>query len=146
MSKPFILDKTIEAFDVLERISLADFLSDTESALNNNVGVVLAPDETAEELVPFLGRLQVVLIEFPVFTDGRGFTTARELREFYKYERQIRATGDVLVDQVYPLYRCGVNAFELREDQNAEVALNTFSRFPKNYQAMTGDNSSPRYA
>jgi uncharacterized protein (DUF934 family) len=71
-----------------------------------------------------------VAIEFPRFTDGRGYSLAKLLRERHGYEGELRAVGDILVDQVFFLARCGFNTFELRQDQavvDAQVALRAFN-------------------
>ncbi|MFD2189978.1 DUF934 domain-containing protein [Pistricoccus aurantiacus] len=76
----------------------------------------------------------VIAIDFPAFTDGRGYTLARQLRERYGYRGEIRAVGDVLIDQLFYMHRCGFDAFLLREDQVVEDALNAQHTFSLSYQ------------
>ncbi|APE32219.1 hypothetical protein BOX17_15410 [Halomonas aestuarii] len=95
--------------------------------------------ELTPELAAELQQAPLVGIDFPKFTDGRGYSIARLLRERYGYRGQIRALGDVLVDQLFYLSRCGVDAFSLREDQNVEDALNALTTFSRGYQPGTDD-------
>jgi uncharacterized protein (DUF934 family) len=67
--------------------------------------------------------LPVVAIHFPTFTDGRGYSLARLLRQRHGFGGDLRATGDVLRDQIYLLHKCGFSSFALREDQDPEEAL-----------------------
>ena len=73
-------------------------------------------------------------MNFPKFTDGRGYTTARLLRERYAYLGEIRAIGDVLRDQLQNLRRCGFDAFAVREGRDLEDALRGFADFSEHYQ------------
>lgn len=97
-------------------------------------GVWLQADDVLEDLVPHLAELQLVAVHFVRFTDGRGYSVARLLRERYGYEGELRAVGDVLRDQIYLLHRCGFNAFSLRSDQSAEAALEAFKDYSVSYQ------------
>jgi uncharacterized protein (DUF934 family) len=76
-------------------------------------------------------------VSFPKFTDGRGFSTARLLRERYRYRGELRAVGDVLRDQLLFLARCGFDAFALRADQDPDAALAAFEDFTEAYQGGT---------
>ena len=87
---------------------------DALAGRNSPLGVV-APSNMKPEasLAPFLDRLSLVAIEFPVFKDGRGFTIARALRERFGYQGEIRAVGHILPDQYVHLRRCGVTTVEI---------------------------------
>ena len=76
-------------------------------------------------------------MNFPKFTDGRGYTTARLLRERYAYRGEIRAIGDVLRDQLFSYQRVGFDAFALRADKDPVDALKAFEEFSEVYQAST---------
>lgn len=147
MSNPILIDAKgpFTPHKELTPISVDTLLSDPNQSLENKA-LVLEPNESPSQVANFLETIEAVWVHFPVFTDGRGFTSGRELREQFQFKGEIRATGDVLVDQVYYLYRCGFDVFALRSDQSAEAALSTLSLFSVNYQAMPGDNSNPRYA
>ena len=74
-------------------------------------GLLVAPADRVEDVAADLGRFASVAVSFPGFTDGRGYTSARLLTERYKYRGEVRAIGDVLMDQLTLLRRCGMNAF-----------------------------------
>ncbi|MHB0775472.1 DUF934 domain-containing protein [Halomonas sp. WWR20] len=86
------------------------------------------------ELASRLEEAPLVAIDFPVFTDGRGYTLARLLRERFHYQGEVRAIGDVLVDQLYYMTRCGFDALALREDQQLDDAQRALSAFSISYQ------------
>ncbi|WP_111411872.1 DUF934 domain-containing protein [Billgrantia lactosivorans] len=90
--------------------------------------------ELTPELAEELAAAPLIAVDFPRFTDGRGYSLARLLRERYAYEGEIRAIGDVLVDQVFFLSRCGFDALSLREDQWLEDALHALNAFSRAYQ------------
>ncbi|MCE8019080.1 DUF934 domain-containing protein [Halomonas sp. MCCC 1A11036] len=95
----------------------------------------LASDtELTPELAEELAAAPLIAIDFPKFTDGRGYSLARLLRERYGYAGEIRAIGDVLVDQAFFLTRCGFDALSLREDQWLEDALQALNAFSRAYQ------------
>ena len=98
-----------------------------------DTGVWLAPDEDPAALADDVGALQVIAIDFPQFTDGRGYSSARLLRERYRYRGELRAIGDVLRDQLFALAECGFDAFALRPDRNVDEALAGFDDFPGVY-------------
>jgi uncharacterized protein (DUF934 family) len=103
--------------------------------LPSNVGVILRGDDDPKPLVPDLERLAVIAIDFPRFSDGRGYSVARLLRSRYGYRGEIRAVGDVLRDQLFYLQRVGFDAFQLREDQEPAAALAALRDFSEAYQA-----------
>lgn len=90
--------------------------------------------ELNQELAEALHRAPLVAVDFPAFTDGRGYTLARLLRERYGYAGEIRAIGDVLVDQLLYMTRCGFDALALREDQHLDDALRALGAFSVSYQ------------
>lgn len=99
----------------------------------HKVGVWLWPDDDPESLISIAQKLPIIAVHFPVFTDGRGYTHGKILRDRLGYIGELRATGDVLRDQIYFLSRCGFSSFALRADQNPEEclsALNDFSWTP----------------
>jgi uncharacterized protein (DUF934 family) len=103
---------------------------------------VLGVRVTTEKLpsdIPELGRLAVIAIEFPKFTDGRGYTFARQLREHHGYKGELRAVGYVLRDQLFYMERCGFDAFELKPGKPLDSALQAFSEFTATYQAALDD-------
>ena len=66
---------------------------------------------------------------FPIFRDGRSFSTAALLRNRFAWQGEIRAIGDVLIDQLLQGARVGFDSFALRPDQNLDVALKQFALY-----------------
>lgn len=108
------------------------------------IGVWLDSDQPPRLLEGDIDSLALIAINFPVFSDGRGYSYARELREHYNYAGEIRAIGDVLRDQLFYLQRCGFDAFLLRSDQDAAVAAASFDDFSESYQAAV-DQPQPLF-
>jgi len=98
-----------------------------------DVGVWLAPADDPALLAGDVAWLPVIAVDFPQFTDGRGYSTARLLRQRYGYANELRAVGDVLRDQLFALAEVGFDAFALRADQDAERALAAFNDFDTVY-------------
>jgi uncharacterized protein (DUF934 family) len=80
-------------------------------------------------------KIARVEIDFPNFTDGRGYSIARLVRTRLNFAGEIRAIGDVLVDQLPYMARCGFTSFALRDDQSVSVAQRTLKAFSLSYQA-----------
>lgn len=120
-------------------VSLPRFRSERDALLARGapLGVRLKSSELAAEIGADAPRLDLAAIEFPVFRDGRGYSTARLLRERWGFAGELRAVGNVLRDQLLFMDRCGFDAFEVEnEDAVAawEKALAEFSVF---YQPAT---------
>lgn len=98
-------------------------------------GVWLDSHQTPEPVAADLAEFAVIALNFPVFADGRSYSNARELRERYRFEGEIRAIGDVMRDQLYYMSRCGFNSFALRHDQDPETCLRAFTDFSTGYQS-----------
>ncbi|MBU2038989.1 MAG: DUF934 domain-containing protein, partial [Gammaproteobacteria bacterium] len=75
----------------------------------------------------------------PKFSDGRGYSTARLLRERHGFKGELRSVGDVLIDQLFFMNRCGFNSFALRDDQDLNDALAAFATFTVCYQNDVND-------
>lgn len=111
---------------------------------SNATAVRIEPGEDARALLPFLGRISLVEINFPAYTDGRGYSAAQILRE-NGYAGELRAVGDVLIDQLAYMRRCGFDSFKPNaplDDADVEAAL---SRYPDVYQ-KTIDGRTPIWA
>ena len=100
----------------------------------DEIAVSLAPTFEVEALADDVSRFALIAIEFPKFADGRGYSTARLLRERYGYRGELRATGDVGRDQLFFLSRVGFDAFLILEGRDAHAALASFKDFPETYQ------------
>jgi uncharacterized protein (DUF934 family) len=98
-------------------------------------GVWLAPADDPGALADDVHRLPLIAVDFPQFTDGRGYSHARLLRERYRCAGELRAIGDVQRDQLYYLAQCGFDAFAIPDGRSAEDALAGFADFSDGYQA-----------
>lgn len=96
----------------------------------------LVLDNTADVLAHAIDvqRAGIVVLNFPKWTDGRAYSQAVLLRGRLRYAGEIRATGDVLVDMLPLLRRCGFDAVQLRADQDPETAVRTLGFIPAHYQ------------
>jgi uncharacterized protein (DUF934 family) len=95
----------------------------------------LEPHEDPAAIADRLGAAARVEVSFPKFTDGRGYSIARLLRERHGYQGELRAVGDVQRDQLCYLSRMGFDAFLLREGEDARAALADLAGFSETYQA-----------
>ncbi len=102
------------------------------------LGVLLRPDDDPSDLAADLEHLALVALEFPAFTDGRAYSNARILRERYGFEGELRAVGDVLLEQLHFMDRVGFDVFELRSD-DAVAAWKTASEDIDVWYQPTGD-------
>ena len=108
------------------------------------VGVWLDSDEEVEALADDLAQLPVVALNFPKFVDGRGFSSARLLRDRYDYKGEIRAIGNVIQDQLFMLQRCGFSQFCLADNVDLEAAAKSLSDFSDSYQTAA-DQDQPLF-
>lgn len=99
-----------------------------------DLGVWLASDERPEELKDDAQMFSVIAIDFPKFSDGRGYSIAYNLRARIGYTGELRAIGDVLRDQLFYMQRVGFDAFAVRADRNIHDALKGLSDFSEVYQ------------
>lgn len=100
-----------------------------------DVGVLLHSDSRPEALKDDVAKLPVIAVEFPKFTDGRGYSIAYNLRARLGYTGELRAVGDVLRDQLFYMQRVGFDAFAVRADRNVHDALKGLTDFSEPYQA-----------
>lgn len=108
---------------------------DALAALAAPVGVRLASHQPAAEIAADLERLQLIALVFPTFRDGRPYSTARLLRERHGFKGELRAVGNVLRDQFLFMSRCGFDAFEVADDDEAAAWKKAISEFSVWYQA-----------
>lgn len=99
-------------------VPLAAFLAEPDAypAAAAPLGVLVLPGEAVAPLVPHLPRLALVALAFPSFADGRNYSTARLLRERHAYRGELRAVGEVLIDQIPLMRRCGIDSFVVRHE------------------------------
>lgn len=98
------------------------------------IGVWLATDERPEALREDVCKFSVIAVDFPKFSDGRGYSIAYNLRARLGFTGELRAMGDVLRDQLFYMQRVGFDAFAPRPDRNIEEALKGLNDFSDVYQ------------
>ncbi len=103
------------------------------------VGVWLKPDDDPKEIAGDFATLALVAVQFPKFTDGRGYSTASLLRRRHHYRGELRAFGDVGRDQLFYLARVGFDSFRLADHRDAEAALASFNDFSVRYQGSVDE-------
>lgn len=100
---------------------------------SNATAIRLEPDEDARALIPFLDRLALIEVAFPTFRDGRGYSAARILREA-GFAGELRAAGDIGIDQLVFLKRCGFDSFAPDAPLDPVAAERAFNTWPHAYQ------------
>jgi uncharacterized protein (DUF934 family) len=113
-------------------------------SVRKNVGVWLASSERADALKADVATLPVIAVDFPKFSDGRGYSIAYNLRTRLGFTGELRAIGDVLRDQLFYMQRVGFNTFVTRADRNIHDALKGLTDFSVSYQAAV-DQKSPLF-
>ena len=118
-------------------VPLAVWRSQRDALLDRagGLGVWLDANDDPAHIAGDLAHFAVIAVNFPQFTDGRGYSIGRLLRERYGWRGELRAVGDVLRDQLFYLTRCGFDAFVLRDGEDANAALAAFDDFSEGYQA-----------
>ena len=97
--------------------------------------LVLEPTDDPAIVAGAVGLAGVIAVNFPKFSDGRGYSIGRLLRERYGYKGELRAIGEVARDHLHAMEQCGFNAFQLREGEDPQEALAAFGDFSDSYQA-----------
>ena len=108
---------------------------------SNATAVRLEPDDDARKLIPFLDRLSLIEVAFPAFRDGRGYSSARILRES-GYNGELRAQGDVLVDQIAYMRRCGFDSFAPKSSLDPAAVERALANYDNAYQGAA-DSVAP---
>ncbi|MFT6397563.1 MAG: hypothetical protein ACJAYU_002317 [Bradymonadia bacterium] len=127
-------------------VSLERWRSEREAltARKQGVGVSVNGEHDIRSLADDLEGLSLIALEFPAFADGRCYSHARILRDQLGYKGELRATGDILRDQIFYMQRVGINAFDVSETQAIEDVLQGLQDFSVTYQAAA-DVSTPLY-
>ncbi|MCF7202434.1 DUF934 domain-containing protein [Pseudomonas oligotrophica] len=139
LPKDQTLDGISNCDDVIVPLALWLDHAHALKARDGGLGVWLDSDEPVEEIADDLQHFQVVALNFPAFTDGRHYSSARLLRERYGFKGEIRAIGDVLRDQLFYMRRCGFDAFAIRADRDPYEALEGLKDFSVAYQAAADE-------
>jgi uncharacterized protein (DUF934 family) len=98
---------------ILPLQAFVDLDPEIRGSTPERVGVLLLPGDALERIVPLLDTLPLVALAFPAFNDGRSFSKAELLRSRYKFDGALRATGQVLIDQLPHMLRLGFTEFEI---------------------------------
>jgi uncharacterized protein (DUF934 family) len=127
-------------------LSLARFQAEGDALVTGNraVGVRIQTDEAVEDLAYDLPRLALVAVVFPKFRDGRTFTTATLLRERFGYRGEVRAVGDVLLQQAMFMVRTGFDSFAPADGATPEQWAKAAGLFRHVYQ-RAADNRAPAF-
>ncbi|WP_297794154.1 DUF934 domain-containing protein [uncultured Marinobacter sp.] len=129
-----------ESLDIPDQPALipADlWLAGKEHFEGRDIGVWFDSHDEPELLDGLVNELPLIAVNFPKFADGRGYSIARLLRERFGYQHELRAIGDVLLDQLQFMKRCGFDSYALREDKDASKAARALNFFSQGYQAAT---------
>jgi uncharacterized protein (DUF934 family) len=113
-------------------VSLQQWQAHREALLQRGtpLGVILPSDEKPAALSADLQHFALIALDFPTFRDGRAYSSARILRQRYGYTGELRAVGDVLLEQLHFMHRVGFNSFALASDDAVaawEIAANDIS-------------------
>ncbi len=108
------------------------------------LGLLLKSQETAEHVASDLEQFALIALEFPKFTDGRPYSTARLLRERHNYAGELRAVGVILRDQLQFLKRCGFDSFVLAKETDVEEVATALKEITVVYQHAA--DGTPRAA
>lgn len=120
-------------------VSMSRWKKDAATLKNHTgkLGVRLASTDNVIELADTIADIHLVELDFPAFTDGRGFSQARLLRHRFNYQGEIRATGKFMADQAFYMSRVGINAFAMQSEKELQTALSTLDDFSVSYQSST---------
>ena len=105
---------------------------------NSPLGISLPNSLDVLTFGPEAERFDLIVLQFPKFSDGRAYSQARLLRERFGYRGELRATGHVLQDQLWHMQRSGFDAFEIARPDAAEAFAGAMQSFSHVYQP-TGD-------
>lgn len=118
-----------------EMIDLADIAGSADARrATSPIAVRISPGDKLATIEPILHRVDLVGIDFPAFTDGRGYSHARHLRRLFGYSGELRAIGDVRPDQLLFMLRAGFDAFELADGVDPALVERVQAIYSLNYQ------------
>lgn len=103
------------------------------------LGLRLRSDQHPDEIADDLDRFAVIALEFPTFRDGRAYSVARLLRQRHGFTGELRAVGDVLLDQLHFMQRVGFDAFEINGEDPLGAYRQAAGEFSVWYQPAADD-------
>ncbi len=114
-------------------------------ASHPEIAVWLDSHEDPAPLAPEFTSFELIAVNFPKFTDGRGYSTARLLRSRYGWDGELRAIGDVLHDQLFYMKRVGFDTFAMKAGKDIKgAAAKAFDTFTECYQTAV-DQKQPLF-
>jgi uncharacterized protein (DUF934 family) len=127
-------------------VPLKRFLAERDALLARStpVGVILQPAEKLDDIASDLPRLPVLALAFPKFADGRAFSLARLARERHGFSGELRAVGDILLDRIAYMIRCGFDALDITNEPTLQALRE--GRVPAShelYQPTGKDGGTP---
>lgn len=137
-------DELLPPGDVI--ISLTRFSAEGDVLVSQgrSVGVRVEPAEAVEDLAYDLPKLALVVVAIPKYRDGRGYTSARLLRERFGFAGEIRAVGEVLREQAGAMVRCGIDSFEPADGSSPDQWAHAVHRHRHVYQ-RAADRRTPAF-
>jgi uncharacterized protein (DUF934 family) len=117
-------------------VSLTQWQADRDTLLasGRQLGVTLGPADKVETLAADADKLALVALQFGGMGEGRGYSQAHILRRRYGFKGELRAIGKIQRDQLFCMARCGIDAYQLPEGADLEVALTAFDDYTVAYQ------------
>ncbi len=146
-------DGSIEAFTwqqataetTTEELATGDWLAPVNVfAKQSTAGLIIGPEDDLEAVPALVASAKIVAIDFPVFSDGRGFSIARLVREKFGYKGELLAYGHFMQDQLHYLKRCGFDGFIVADDADLASMRESLADFSDAYQA-SADNPLPLF-
>jgi len=122
-------------------VSLAQWQAQRDALLARGapLGIRLHSDQSPEAIADDVQHFAVIALEFPKFRDGRAYSYARLLRERYGFEGELRAVGDVLMEQLFFMLRTGFDAFDVQQSPDPVAAFETALKDFSVWYQPTGD-------
>ncbi|MBY5849946.1 MULTISPECIES: DUF934 domain-containing protein [Rhizobium] len=121
-------------------LGLDELIAKADESNDVGLGVLIKPADDVRRLEPYLYRLEIVAVAFPAFNDGRAFSHASLLRQRLGYTNELRAVGDVLIDQVPLMLRVGIDSFSVSNATALKrLSENRLPAIPHHYQPAVRD-------
>ncbi|GLR58862.1 DUF934 domain-containing protein [Rhizobium leguminosarum] len=121
-------------------LGLDELIAKADESNDVGLGVLIKPADDVRRLEPYLDRLEIVAVAFPAFNDGRAFSHASLLRQRLGYTNELRAVGDVLIDQVPLMLRVGIDSFSVTNATALKrLGENRLPAIPHHYQPAVRD-------
>lgn len=141
-SDPWVIetDEVKATGDQKPLLTLDELIARADESNDVGFGVVIKPADDVLKLEPYLYRLEIVAVAFPAFNDGRAFSHASLLRQRLGFTNELRAVGDVLIDQVPLMLRVGIDSFAVtNETAIRRLSEKRLPSIPHHYQPAVRD-------